>query len=93
MLSVLDHYQSSSMRVIGTLSALYPKKGDEWEYHMHRYSLLTPVQKAAIARFLAVLSKLVELGFEDQKVVDRALRNYWGEYLETSASEQPPART
>lgn len=26
MLSVLDHYDSSSMRVIGTLSGLYPKK-------------------------------------------------------------------
>jgi hypothetical protein len=90
MLSVLDHYDSSSMRVIGTLGGLYPKKGDEWEYHMHRYSLFSPEQKAAIAQFLAELPKLVELGFEDQKVVERALRNYWGEYLKTSASEQVP---
>jgi hypothetical protein len=57
MLSVLDNYDSSSMRVIGTLGGLYPKKNDgSWEYHMHRYSLLSPAQKAAIARFLRDLS-------------------------------------
>ena len=83
MLSVLKHYEPSSMRVIGTLSGLYPKKDNSWEYHMHRYSLLNPPQRAAIARFLAALPKLVELRFTDQKVVLRALRNYWGEYLET----------
>jgi hypothetical protein len=82
MLSVLAHYDSSSMRVIGTLSSLYPKK-DHWEYHMHRYSLLNPAQKTAIARFLAELPQLVELDSEHQKIVPRALRNYWGEYLQT----------
>jgi hypothetical protein len=35
------------MRVIGTLGGLYPKKGDEWQYHMHRYSLLNPAQKGS----------------------------------------------
>jgi hypothetical protein len=85
MLSLLDHYESSSMRVIGTLAGLYPKK-DGWEYDMHRYSLLNHAQKTAIARFLAALPKLVELGFEDQKIVPRALRNYWGEYLQPSAT-------
>jgi len=87
MLSVLDHYESSRMRVIGTLTGLYPKKDSGWEYHMHRYSLLNPVQKTAIARFLAALPKLVELDFEDQKIVPRALHNYWGEYLQTNATE------
>src|SRR6266481_1251584 len=57
MLSVLNHYESSSMRVIGTLGGLYPKKDNSWEYHMNRYSLLNPTQKAAIARFLAALPK------------------------------------
>ena len=76
MLSVLNHYESSSMRVIGTLSGLYPKKDSNWEYMMHRYSLLDPAQKTAIARFLAALPKLVELDFEDQKIVPRALSNY-----------------
>lgn len=87
MLSVLNHYDSASMRVIGTLSGLYPKKDDGWEYHMQRYSLLNHVQKTAIARFLAALPKLVELDLADQKIVSRALRNYWGEYLQSDLTE------
>lgn len=86
MLSVLNHYAPSSLRVIGTLRGLYPKKDDGWEYHMHRYSLLNFRQKAAIARFLAALPKLVQLKLDDQKVVERALRNYWGEYLQADAT-------
>ena len=74
------------MRVIGTLSGVYPKKNDHsWEYAMQRYSLLNHAQKAAIARFLVALPDLIELDFEDQKIVPRALRNYWGEYLQSSA--------
>jgi hypothetical protein len=84
MLSLLNHYDPSSMRVIGTLSGLYPKK-DAWEYHMHRYSAFNEAQKSSIARFLAELPKLVELDFESQKTVERALRNYWGEYLQPNA--------
>ncbi len=87
MLTLLDHYDSSSMRVIGTLGGLYPKKDSSWEYHINLYSLLNLPQKTAIARFLAELPKLVELNSEDQKVVERALRNYWGEYLQTNATE------
>jgi hypothetical protein len=82
MVSVLNHYESSSMRVVGTLGGLYPKKDNRWEYKLNRYSLLNPAQKTPIARFLAALAKLVELGFQDQKIVPRALRNYWGEYLQ-----------
>jgi hypothetical protein len=88
MLSVLSHYDPSSMRVIGTLDGLYPKKGNHWEYHMSRYSLLSPVQKKAIAQFLATLPKLVELDYEGQKIVPRALRNYWGEYLQTTSPKE-----
>jgi hypothetical protein len=87
ILSVLNHYESSSMRVIGTLGGLYPKKDNSWKYHMNRYSLLNPAQKVAIARFLTALPKLVELDFEDQKSVPRALRNYCGEYLQPNATE------
>jgi uncharacterized protein DUF6714 len=87
MLSLLDHYDSSSMRVIGTLSSLYPKKDNTWEFHMNRYSLLNLPQRTAIARFLAALPQLIELSGEDHKIVPRALRNYWGKFLETS----PPA--
>ena len=87
MLSVLNHYDPASMRVIGTLGDLYPKKDHSWEYQMLRYSLLNHAQKTAIARFLEALPKLVELGFEDQKIVPRALRNYWGEYLQPNPTE------
>ena len=85
MLSVLEHYDSSSMRVIGTLTGLYPKKGNTWEYHMQRYSLLDAAQKITIARFLAELPKLVELDSEGQRTVERAFRNYWGDYLQSNA--------
>ena len=87
MLNVLSHYDSSSMRVIGTMSSLYPKKDNSWAYAMERYSLFNPAQKTAIARFLEALPQLVELDFEDQKIVKRALRNYWGEYLQANATE------
>jgi hypothetical protein len=41
-----------------------PGSAGTWEYHMHRCSLLDAHQKAAIARFLAERSKLVELDAE-----------------------------
>jgi hypothetical protein len=88
MLSALDHYNPSSMRVIGTLASLCPKRANSWEYHMRRYSLLDANQKTAIARFLAELPKLVELDSEGQKTIERALQNYWGEYLQTNATGQ-----
>ncbi len=81
MLSVLSNYDHSSLRVIGTLGSLYPKK-DAWPYHMSRYSLLTAAQKSAIAGFLAALPKLIDLWGDDRKIVPRALRNYWHEFLD-----------
>jgi hypothetical protein len=86
MLSVLDHYDPSSMRVIGTLGGLYPKK-DSWDHSMYQYSLLNSAQKTAIAHFLEALPRLVELDSEDQKIVPRALRNYWSEYLQPKTTE------
>ncbi|MBV9523703.1 MAG: hypothetical protein JO010_12965, partial [Alphaproteobacteria bacterium] len=80
MLSVLNHYDKSSMRVIGTILGLYPKK-DSWSYCMSRYSLLTPAQKSAIAGFLAALPELIELYGGDRQILPRALRNYWHEFL------------
>ena len=87
MLSVLSHYEPSSMRVIGTISGLYPKIGSTREYQIQQYSLLSLVQKRAVARFLVALPQLVELDHEDRKIVPRALRNYWGEYLQTTVSK------
>jgi hypothetical protein len=45
MLSVRNHYESSSMRVVGTLGGLCPKKDNSCEYKMNRYSFLNPAQK------------------------------------------------
>jgi hypothetical protein len=80
MLSVLEKYEGASMRVIGTLSSLYPKD-DVAAYYAPRYNLLTFEQKRAIARFLEALPSLVQLGYEDSKVVERALKKYWRPYL------------
>ena len=81
MLSVLANYDNASMRVIGTLSALYPKP-DSWEYHMNRYSELSREQKHAVALFVSSLPNLIELDREDRIIMERALEKYWREYLE-----------
>lgn len=83
MLSVLNHCDPASMRVIGTLAALYPKPDDR-HYHMRLYALLSPAQCRAIARFLVSLPALVDLSGEDRKIVPRALRNYWRALLSDS---------
>lgn len=80
ILSVLANYDNASMRVIGTLSALYPKP-DSWEYHMNRYSELSAKQKHAVALFVSSLPNLVELDREDRIIMERALEKYWREYL------------
>ena len=86
MLAVIRHYEPGSMRVIGTLSALYPKKG-AWQYHMERYSLLNHAQKQAIAMFLQSIPHLLPLDHEDTQIIPRALRSYWGQYA--GGAKQP----
>jgi len=80
ILSVLANYDNTSMRVIGTLQALYPKP-DFWEYHMNQYSELNYEQKQAIALFVEALPNLVSLDREDRVMMERALEKYWREYL------------
>jgi formate dehydrogenase subunit delta len=80
MLSVIEHYDSASMRVIGTLSGLHPNS-EHWAYHMDKYSLLTFEHKRAIAMFLDALPEMVLLDVEDRKIVRRALSNYWKSFL------------
>jgi hypothetical protein len=78
-LSILRNYQPVSMRVIGTISSLYPKP-ETWAYNMQQYSMLNGAQKSALAVFVARLPSLVELDYEDGKCVERAQRNYWSQY-------------
>jgi len=84
MLSVFDAYDPGSMRVIGTLSGLYPKK-ESWEYWMTQYAALSVIQKEAVARFLGALPDLVSLWPSDAAIVSRALRNYWHEFARDTA--------
>lgn len=86
MLSVLAEYEPGSMRVISTLSSLYPKRSKNWDYSLEQYSLLSREQCAAIAGFLADLNAAVKLDTHDQIVVERALRNYWHEFLFTASA-------
>ena len=80
IIHLLQNYDHSSTRNLGTLDGLYPKK-EYWEYHMERYSHFDRDQRTAIAKFLEVLPDLVELDHEDKKIVQRALENYWSQSL------------
>jgi hypothetical protein len=77
MLSLLSNYDPGSMRVIGTISALYPKGPG---FPTRSYTFLTDDQHRAVASFLSALPQLVTLDTEDSKCVARALRNYWGQF-------------
>jgi hypothetical protein len=73
MLAVLEQYDPMSMRVIGTLAALDGRD----LYNQERYRLLSPAQRAAVARFLEALPTLVPLDHEDLAMVQRSYRDYW----------------
>jgi hypothetical protein len=75
MLSLLSNYDPTSMRVIGTIGALYPKIAG-----FRSFAYLTDDQHRAVACFLNALPHLVMLDTEDSKCVARALRNYWGQF-------------
>jgi hypothetical protein len=81
MLSVFTEYQPSDMRFISMLSALYPKRDGLADYTISRYALLNQKQHSAIACYLDKLPSLVMLDFGDSKCVERAMRNYWHEFL------------
>lgn len=81
MLSLIADYEPSSMRVICTLSALYPKRDGLWDYHISLYSLLNREQCIAIAHYLQELPSLIGFDYGEQKSNERALRNYWHQFL------------
>lgn len=84
-LSVLRNYDSGSLRVVGTIHSLYPRKQD-WSHSVRKYQLLNERQRVALALFLTHLPNLVALGYEDATCVSRALRNYWTQFLELSST-------
>ena len=84
MLSVLIEYQPNEMRFSNTLDALYPKRDGLKEYTISRYALIDQNQCSAIALYLHTLPSLVTLGSGDERCVERAIRNYWGEFLSST---------
>jgi hypothetical protein len=88
MLSILAE-PDTGMRFICTLGALYPRRGGSADYTIGRYALLNQEQRCAIAFYLDALPSLVELDAGDQKSIERALRNYWHEYLPKRKQDSP----
>ena len=84
MLSVLNHYDAGSMRVIGTISSLDARDS----YNQQRFALLSEPQRRAIASFLSALPDLLDLWVEHSKVVSRSLEAYWHQFA--SASQLAP---
>lgn len=78
MVRIPEVYDATSMMVIGTLGMLYRKTEDKELLYMH----LTAKQRQVIAKYLQTLPKLVDLEIENKTVVERALRNYWSQYLD-----------
>jgi hypothetical protein len=64
-----------------TLGALHPKKDDSWEYYMEKYSLLNAQQRSAVAFFLRELPTSIAIDLGDKRIIERALRDYWHQYL------------
>lgn len=83
MISVLRHYVPTSMRVISTLTSLYPKK-ELWDHTVDKYALLNNAQKSAIAAYLVALPQLIDLRPDDNAITQRAVRNFWGQFLPKS---------
>jgi len=82
MLSLISNYDPASLRVIGTIAALYPAVIAP----ARRYTHLTGEQHKAVGCFLSALPGLVPLSTEDSKCVSRALRNYWGQFTDGGTS-------
>lgn len=86
MLRLVESYDSGSMRVMGTLGALYPTQ-KFWIHQTAKYALLSDAQKQAIAQFLQSVPSFIMLDAEDAKIVHRALRNYWSQYVPQTPSD------
>ena len=86
MLSVINDYVPSSLRVIGTLSALDPRPMSK--YHLDRYSFLDDDQRLVIARFIQCLPDLISLDYEDRVTLERAMTAYWHKFLITNTRKK-----
>jgi hypothetical protein len=77
MLHLLDHYESSEMWCIGTISALDQRRGHPFGF----VELLSITQRQAVATYVRALPDLVELDHEDSSRMRRAFRDVWSNEL------------
>lgn len=80
MLTIIDRYDPSSMRVISTLSTLCPEHDLE-QRHIPAFSILDEAQSFAVASFLEALREIVNVDRSDHKLIAEGLRQYWGQFL------------
>jgi len=91
MLWLLDHYNDedlifepdASMTAIGTMSALAPS-AELARYRWDIYDGFTVDQRAAMAKYVEALPRLVELDREDATRVSRSIGRYWAQFLPVS---------
>jgi hypothetical protein len=79
-MSVIEHYDGTSMRVIGTLMSLQRN-----DHYARMYELLNAKQKAAIALFLAHAPEVVPFRFNEEAEVSASRLAYWDQYLARAA--------
>lgn len=80
MLSIIDSYDPTSMRVISTFSELCPEHELE-RRHIPTFAILNEAQSFAVASFLEALPEIVNLDKSDRELVALGLRQYWGQFL------------
>lgn len=80
MLSLIDRYDPTSMRVISTLSELCPEHDLE-RRHIPTFAILDEAQSFAVASFLEALPEIVNLDNSARELVALGLRQYWGQFL------------
>lgn len=75
MIDALYHHDTGSWRWIGLWVSIQEVK--------HFFSALNDQQMAACALFVTNLRGLVELDYDEEKVLERRLEKQWAEYLQT----------
>lgn len=76
VMSVIEHYDGTSMRVIGTLMSL--RRNDRYA---RMYELLDTKQKAAIALFLAHAPEVVPFRFNEEAEIAASRPAYWDRFF------------
>jgi hypothetical protein len=75
-MSVIDSYDGTSMRVIGTFMSLEAN-----DHHKRMYTLLNGTQKAAVAQFLAHVAEVVPFRFNEETEIAKGMESYWNQHL------------